>query len=328
MKSWPDSEQEGRRQQRVLEEVSWETGFLSPMFLIPKPDGKVRQIFDLRSINDSLEPPQFRLTNQHKVPSFLQRNNYMVKIDLFQAYLHVPIKENHRRYLFLSYLGKLYNITCLPFGLSKAPVAFSRISNWLAGILRQKGTRTLVNQDEFLLAHQDPQELQNQALVAVDFLRSLGWVVNFPKSILNPTQRIGFLGIIWDTEYNQIILPDDKKLRILDFLEKLLVTKFWNEKTAKSQLGMLNFASIVIPMGRLFSRQLQRGSHRLSKASAEEKFPLPELSQSDCKWWRKNIHRPQPIFQPEPDIFLSTDASQIGWGFGLNGSCSAGLWTA
>ncbi|XP_063982734.1 uncharacterized protein LOC135165400 [Diachasmimorpha longicaudata] len=313
--------------QRILEKASWNSGFISPMFLIPKADGKFRQIFNLRCLNEYLDPPKFRLVSHRMVPPFLQTGDYLVKIDLSQAYLHVPIKQSHRRFLCLSFKDQLYNITCLPFGLSTAPVAFSRISNWLANTLRQRGMRVLVYLDDFLLASQSAQELKLQVLEILDFLRSLGWIVNAKKSTVTPNHRIEFLGIIWDTRLNEMVLPTDKKAKILTLLGKMLKSGTWSWRSAASLLGMLNFASTVNPLGRLFCRQLQRGMHRLSKSSPKTRFPLLSLSRADCPWWKSNIHRTSSIFQPEPEIFLSPDASQTGWGFDLDKTHWAGLWT-
>lgn len=60
-----------------------------------------------------------------------------MKIDISQAYFHIPISQNHRRYLSLSYQGTLYEMTCLPFGLASAPSAFAKTTNWVAHQLRQ-----------------------------------------------------------------------------------------------------------------------------------------------------------------------------------------------
>lgn len=73
----------------------------------------------------------------------------MGKIDISQAYFHIPIRESHRRYLAFSYENQLYQMTSLPFDLSSAPLAFSRVSKWIASMLRARGIRVLVYLDDF-----------------------------------------------------------------------------------------------------------------------------------------------------------------------------------
>lgn len=60
---------------KIMEKAHWRTCFISPMFLIGKPGGTVRQVFNLRQLNRYLLPRKFRLKNQQKVPRFLQENN-------------------------------------------------------------------------------------------------------------------------------------------------------------------------------------------------------------------------------------------------------------
>lgn len=104
-------------------------GFISKMFLIKKPDGGVRPIFDLRGLNAHVKTKHFQLISQADVTEFLQDNDWLVKIDLQQAYFHVPIAEAHRRFLRVVYNQEVLQLTALPFGLSSAPRAFAALSN-------------------------------------------------------------------------------------------------------------------------------------------------------------------------------------------------------
>uniref|UniRef100_A0A2H1W8C5 SFRICE_040034 n=1 Tax=Spodoptera frugiperda TaxID=7108 RepID=A0A2H1W8C5_SPOFR len=176
------------RRSGVVEKCDAANGFLSRMFLIPKTNGKVRQIFDLRRLNFFLKPAKFRLINQNHIPNFLQENDYLGKLDISQAYFHIPIKKSHRRYLAFAYAGEIFQMTALPFGLSSAPLAFARVSKWLASYLRERGIRVLVYLDDFLFANQDPNLLEGQIKYVVNLLQSLGWCVNLQKSI--ETNRI------------------------------------------------------------------------------------------------------------------------------------------
>lgn len=160
----------------LIESSNATSGFLSRIFLVPKSDGKMRQIFDLRRLNEYLNPRKFRLINQPQVLKFLQARDFMGKIDISQAYFHVPIKESHRRYLSFVFNDDLFQ--SLPFGLSNAPLAFSRLSNWVASIMRERGLHVIVYLDDFLFAHQNPEILKKQIEYAVDLLRNLGGCVN------------------------------------------------------------------------------------------------------------------------------------------------------
>ncbi|XP_033222544.1 uncharacterized protein LOC117176414 [Belonocnema kinseyi] len=249
----------------VLERKNVPSGFLSTVFLLQKSDGSLSPVFNLKRLNEYLRPGKFRLITHSKVPGFLQRKDFLAKIDISQAYLHVHIKESHRRYLAMYYRKKIYCWTALPFGLSSAPLAFSRISNWLAGQLRKRGVRVMVYLDDFLLANQDKHLLIQQLKEIVNFLTFLGWKINVPKSILVPSRKLEYLGIMWNPWTDLKFLSEKKTKRLKLTLNKIMSQQKWSWQQAKSLLGTLEFASFVVPLGRVFCRNLQRAACLLPK---------------------------------------------------------------
>lgn len=249
-----------------------ESGLVSKMFLIPKGDGSNRPIFDLRKLNEYLCPKKFNLISHFIIPDLIQKKDFMVKIDLSQAYFHVPVTEHHQRYLAIYYQNQLYNMICLPFGLSTAPIAFARISNWIAGQLRQKNMRVVVYLDDFLLVNQDAQCFKNEAISALMFLTNLGWKINFGKSVL---ENVEFLGIGWNTATGKKYIPQKKIESIKKELSGLIRSQMWSWHQAMSVLGSLNFMAFVVPLGRLRCRQLQISGKSLPEHSPKLKFQIP-----------------------------------------------------
>jgi len=176
----------------ILRVSTRSTGFLSCLFLVLKQDGTARPIFNLKRLNNFLSVKRFRLVSHFRVPSFLQRGDYLVKIDLSQAYCHVPVRSSHHRFLSLAYRGVVYEIVCLPFGLASAPQIFASLTNWIAEHLRKLGFRIIVYLDDFLLVHQDPDVLATQTGRTLACLEFLGWKVNYTKSILSPMYGVQF----------------------------------------------------------------------------------------------------------------------------------------
>ena len=61
-----------------------------------------------------------------QLPSVLQKGDFLCKIDLQDAYLSIPVAKKARVYLRFLWKGKLYQFTCLPFGLASSPGIFTK----------------------------------------------------------------------------------------------------------------------------------------------------------------------------------------------------------
>ena len=115
--------------------------FVSPFFAVPKDDGqKIRPIVDLRALNSHIEYHHFKMEGMATVKDLLRSGDFLCKIDLKDAYFHVPVHIDHRHFLQFRFHGKLYQFRCLPFGLSAAPRAFTKVTRPIMATLRQLGS--------------------------------------------------------------------------------------------------------------------------------------------------------------------------------------------
>lgn len=302
------------------------TGYLSPIFLREKSNGSHRLIFNLKSLNFYVHPPKFRLISLKKVSQIIQRGDYLVKIDISNAYYHLPVWDSHRRFLSFYFQGQIYNMNCLPFGLSSAPSIFSKLTNWVATLLRENGIRTIVYLDDFLLMNQDPTELTRQADWTVKFLQELGWHVNVEKCVLAPKTRIEYLGLMWDTRLNKISLPHAKILNIRKSISQTLRKNKWCWYEAKQLLGKLSFAANAVSLGLLHCRIIQMSAKYLPVNQKYKMFLLQNQVKVELHWWLKNVSQPSMLQGSPPSAFIATDASDVGWGAIVNGKKLSGRW--
>ena len=113
---------------RCIEVMSpGERGFFSRVFLVPKKSGGWRLVIDLSQLNKSLAPVTFQMDTLVKVKEVLRPGMWATSIDLSDAYHHIPIHPESRRYLCFQ-VGKVcYKYLVLPFGLMFGPWFFTEV---------------------------------------------------------------------------------------------------------------------------------------------------------------------------------------------------------
>ena len=111
-------------------------GFISSLFVVPKKDGGNRPVVNLKPLNQFLVYEHFKMEGIHMLRDLLRQGDYMVKIDLKDAYLTVPIWKGHQKYLRFLWKETLLEFACLPFGLATAPRVFTKLMKPVVAMLR------------------------------------------------------------------------------------------------------------------------------------------------------------------------------------------------
>ena len=179
----------------IIETQVTPQSFVSQIFLVEKNDGGQRPVVNLKCLNPYMKTEHFKMEGLHLLlPDLLQVQDWMVKLDLKDAYLQVPIHPDHQHLLTFQWEGKSYMFKCLPFGLSSAPRVFTKLLKPVVGFLRQIGCRLIIDLDNMLMLHQDREQLYQITQLTCQLFEGLGLMVNQKKSITSPTQELEFLG--------------------------------------------------------------------------------------------------------------------------------------
>lgn len=177
-----------------------ENQFLSSYFLRKKPDGTYRFILNLKNLNFFIKPEHFKIENVRTALNLLDKEDYMCRLNLKDAYLLVSINSNDKKFLRFKYKGKIFQLNALPFGLSSAPFVFTKIMKLVVNKLRKQGIKLVVYLDDFLIKSDSKQKCQKNTNEVMKLLLFLGFIINDEKSDLMPKKTCKFLGI--DSKYN------------------------------------------------------------------------------------------------------------------------------
>ena len=94
-------------------------GYISNIFLVQKKNGKMRPVINLKKLNAAhLDTPHFRMETPQDVRQAIRPGDWAASIDLKDAYFHVSIAMEARKYLRFGWRGRLFQFYVLPFGLS------------------------------------------------------------------------------------------------------------------------------------------------------------------------------------------------------------------
>ena len=170
-------------------------GFYSNVFLVRKASGGWRPVIDLKSLNARISAPHFCMSNTGSVLSTMRKGDYAFKIDLQDAYFHIPIHPSSRKYLRFAFKNKVYQFRVLPFTLNTAPQVFTRLGHTVAGYLHRPGISVVQYLDDWLIHHPDRQVLLLHQAQLLKTLDQVVFLLNEKKSVLDLVQDIQFLRI-------------------------------------------------------------------------------------------------------------------------------------
>jgi hypothetical protein len=171
------------------------SGFISGIFQIPKKSGGFRPIINLKKFNSFIVYRHFKMEGVSTVKQLNRKGDFMAKLDFKDAYLTIPVYPEHRAWLCFKWGGKTFEFVSLPFGLSSAPWAFTKILRPAIAHLRRLGVRLVVYLDDILIVHSSETGARKDARIVRGLLESFGFSINEEKSIEVPAQTMEYIGI-------------------------------------------------------------------------------------------------------------------------------------
>jgi len=318
---------------RAVSPVGSKVGFISKIFVTTKKSEGVvtgwRPVIDLKELNAFVRYQHFKMENLESVKFVIEKGDYMVKIDLQDAYFLISIIPEHREFLRFYWKGVLYEYLCVPFGLCSAPRVFTKLLRPVVAYLRERGIRLVIYLDDMLFFNQSVAGLLSDVQLAISLLERLGFIINYKKSNLDPSQVMGYLGTIIDSVSLSFSLPPEKVSHIIGLCNSLLVkSEHVKMRDLAKVMGNFAWAISCVPFAQGHYRRLQSFFLSLPQGDLNNVVSLSAGAKADLVWWVSHLSQSngKSFFPDSPDLVIYSDASLSGWGVSCDGVCTRGPW--
>eukprot|EP00079_Xenopus_tropicalis_P032144 XP_017945915.1 PREDICTED: uncharacterized protein LOC101734340 [Xenopus tropicalis] len=306
------------------------TGFYSNLFVVPKKNGTFRPVLDLKRLNKWIIYRRFKMESVRSVIRAMEPGEFLTSLDMKDAYLHVPIFPPHQAYLRFAFQGQHFQFTALPFGLSSAPRIFTKIMATMAAHLRVQGVCITPYLDDLLVKARSKHQAERDLEKTMQTLQEFGWTINRQKSSLVPSQRMPFLGFLFDTLQGKVLLPEEKTHRLISSVQDLQTTHKPSIRHCMKVLGMMVSSTEAVRFAQFHIRPLQRNiiSEWKRHECLSHRINLDVRAWRSLEWWTMPAHLSQGRSIEEPTWqVITTDASLSGWGATFQTQIAQGLWS-
>ena len=221
---------------------------------------------------------------------------------------HILVRQNIRKCFRFVIDRKTYQFRVLPFGLSTAPREFTKTLAPLVQLLRTRGIRVHAYLDDWIIRADTPELCIQHTQETIQLLISLGWTINWKKSILEPTCILDFLGLHFNLEPAIVCPPNSFIETLTSVLSRLSTSTVMFAHKVTSINGRIFHYAPFIHHRRLQIRFLQ---FWIKNCWSQHPQPWDSQIQLDTEyvshlWWfnRPAVLRGVPLHAPEPSLFF------------------------
>lgn len=308
---------------RVVEAEQGKAPCLSPAFVCWARPTKPRLVVDLRQVNEHLLDIPFKYEALSEFMAALHPLDHLISWDIKDAYHHVYIHPDDRPYLTFTINGAVYEPITMPFGLSLAPWAWTKVMRPVLAYLRRTGFTLMGYVDDHGAAAPGRRPVSKsdaaKGFRAVTLLyEKLGLSLHPEKGERDGAQVMDLLGFTLDTASNAVRLTEGRLCKLRGQAMGLVTAASKNRRWVRRKhlerlAGMVASSNLAVPEARLFARSFYDD---LRRSIGSTDCRLTHQSIRDLRYWA-NFGRAghgRPIWPQAPSHTLHTDASGAGWG--------------
>lgn len=231
--------------QDIIEKVNAPTPWVSPVIIVPKPNGDIRLCVDMRQANALIIRERHPIPTVDEILYNVNGSEVFSKLDLRSGYHQIELEESSREITtFVTYKG-LYRYKRLMFGISSAPEKYQQV---ISQVFHDcEGVQNI--SDDIVIHGRDKAEHDKRLRKALQRIKEKGLTLNQAKCEFS-MNKITFMGHVMSK--NGIGPTSDRIKSLLDAKEPI------SGSEVKSFLGLVNFSARYIPNLATVSEPLRR----------------------------------------------------------------------
>jgi len=273
-----------------------EWGF--PAFTIPKKDGTLRSIADLRELNKRIKRKPFPLPKIQDMLQKLEGFMYATSLDLNMGYYHIQLSANSSSYCTIVLPWGKYEYLRLPMGLCNSPDIFQEKMGELFADL--EFARAYID-DLLVISSGTFEDHLDKLEQVLKRLQEAGLKVNASKSFF-AREELEYLGY-WITQEG--IKPLSKKVEAIN---NLAAPK--TQKQVRAFIGMVNYYRDM------WIRRSETLAPLTALTSKNVKFKWTDVEQKAFDTMKRIMARETLLAYPDfnKEFHIYTDASKVQLG--------------
>lgn len=294
--------------------------------------GRQRLVLDCRYPSSFIDSRRFKYESLPELAAQLRPRDELIKWDVKDAYHHLLLRQQDRRYFAFQLMGRTFQSLTMPFGMQAAPFLWTKVVKPVARRLRELGFRVIAYVDDFGGAppsrpgHQATKRDAAAGSQQVrDLFTRLGLQLHPTKCLWEGTLALPLLGHVVDTERQPFLLTPERTIKVMAMAKRVLSEakrcRRWTRHTLlRSFCGAAVSTLLSVPNARFHLRSHYDALKGYTDATTR-RTRLGRQAFTDLQWWsRLNLHARggRALWETEPSVVRHTDASNSGWGATFN----------
>ena len=274
-----------------------ESPYNSPLLLVPKKDGSWRMVIDYRQLNKQTIPDRFPMPVINDVLSQLGGAKIFTSLDLLSGYWQVPLDEESKPLTAFSTHLEHLEFQVLPFGLTNAPLTFSRVMLQVLGGIKN----VFVYLDDIIIFNEDVDGHFRTLREVLERFQKAGLKLKVRKCQFL-MKELEYLGHKINKE--GIKMQEGKIKAIVDYPAPT------NVKSLRRFLGMIGYY-------RPFIQNFSTIAHALTDLLKQDReFIWDKEQQKAFETLKQHLTKDPILVYPDfnQEFYLATDASSTGLG--------------